>query len=100
MEPITTVDAIKLALAIGGFLLTLIGGIIVRDRQVSKRISDGNEKLHDRIDEVKDTMNSDFARKDDVRESVRRVERSIETLGTEMRQNHKDLTQLLVEKLQ
>lgn len=100
MEPITTVDAIKLALAIGGFLLTLIGGIIVRDRQVSKKISDGNEKLHDRIDEVKDTMNSEFARKDDVRESVRRVERSIETLGTEMRQNHKDLTQLLVEKLQ
>lgn len=100
MEPITTVDAIKLALAIGGFLLTLIGGIIVRDRQVSKKISDGNEKLHDRIDELKDTMNSEFARKDDVRESVRRVERSIETLGTEMRQNHKDLTQLLVERLQ
>lgn len=100
MEPITTVDAIKLALAIGGFLLTLIGGIIVRDRQVSKKISDGNEKLHDRIDEVKDTMNSEFARKGDVRESVRRVERSIETLGTEMRQNHKDLTQLLVERLQ
>ena len=100
MEALTTVDAIKLALAIGGFLLTLIGGIIVRDRQVSKKISDGNEKLHDRIDEVKDTMNSEFARKDDVKESVRRVERSIETLGTEMRQNHKDLTKLLVEKLQ
>ena len=77
----------------------MIGGIIVRDRNVSKRISDGNQKLHDRVDELKDTMNSEFARKDDVKESVRRVERGIEGLGKEMRENHKSLTELLIERL-
>jgi hypothetical protein len=41
-------------------------------------------------------MNENFARKDDVRESVKRVERSIESLGVEMRQNHKDLTALII----
>ena len=99
MEPLTTTEAIKLALAIGGFILTLIGGIIVRDRNVSKRISDGNQKLHDRVDDLKDKMNSEFARKGDVNESIRRVERGIEGLGKEMRDNHKSLTELLIERL-
>ena len=44
-------------------------------------------------------MNSEFARKDDVKESVRRVERGIEGLGKEMRENHKSLTELLIERL-
>lgn len=92
----TSAIDLKTLLAFGGFLLTLIGGIIVRDRQVTKRISDGNAKTHERIDSLKDDMNDNFARKDDVRESVRRVERGIENLGQEMRQNHKDLTALLI----
>ena len=90
------IDGFRILLTVGSFILALIGGIIVRDRQVSKRISDSSAKANDRIDTIKDDMNENFARKDDVRESVRRVERGIENLGQEMRQNHKDLTALIV----
>jgi uncharacterized membrane protein len=76
--------------------VTFVGGVIARDRQVSAKISNDNSKTHSRIDDLKDDMNENFARKDDVRESVKRVERSIESLGVEMRQNHKDLTALII----
>jgi len=99
MDELSMIEGFKIFLALGGFILTLIGGIIVRDRQISKRISDGNAATHKRIDELKDDVNESFARKDDVRDSVRRVERGIENLGNEMRQNHKDLTTLIVKEL-
>ena len=99
MESLTTSETIKLFVTIGGFVVALIGGIIMRDRNVSKRISEGNQKLHDRVDDLKDKMNSEFARKGDVNESIRRVERGIEGLGKEMRDNHKSLTELLIERL-
>lgn len=89
------------AIAIGSFviaLMGLVGGIIVRDRNISKRISDGDSKSHSRIDALKDDINDNFARKDDVRESVRRVEKSIDSLGQELRENHKSLTALLMDK--
>ena len=96
MDEITMIDGFRVLLTVGSFILALIGGIIVRDRQVSKRITDSSTKTHERIDAIKDDMNENFARKDDVRESIRRVERGIENLGQEMRQNHKDLTALII----
>ncbi len=96
---VAMVDAIKVAMSIGGFMLALVGGAIARDRVISSRLSDGLSKVHGKVDDLKDEINNSFARKDDVRESVRRVERGIEALGTEMRQNHKDLTALIVKEI-
>ena len=95
MENPANVD-VKTLLTFCALLVTFVGGVIARDRQVSAKISNDNSKTHSRIDDLKDDMNENFARKDDVRESVKRVERSIESLGVEMRQNHKDLTALII----
>lgn len=95
MENPANVD-VKTLLTFCALLVTFVGGVIARDRQVSAKISNDNSKTHSRIDHLKDDMNENFARKDDVRESVKRVERSIESLGVEMRQNHKDLTALII----
>ena len=89
---------LKTLLSLVGTIAAIIGGIIVRDRQVSKRISDGNGKIHLRIDDLKDDVNEHFARKDAVKDSIDRVERSIENLGSELRANHKETISLIVKE--
>ena len=98
-EDAAAVDLIKLALSGGSFLLALVGGVVFRDRQLSKGISDCNTNTHVRIDDLKDDINANFARKDDMKESIRRVERSIDGLGAELRENHKALTVLIVNEV-
>lgn len=84
-------------------LISLIVGVIAiltaavtRDRNISKRISDGNGKTHDRIDKLNDDIRDNFARKADVHNDHQRVERAVENLGVEMRKNHQTLMHLLV----
>lgn len=64
-----------IALSVG--MVTIIGGIIVRDRQVMKAIQDGDEKLHKRIN----TVEHSYVRKEDLNGHLR----SIETLVTGVR---------------
>lgn len=98
MNEADTMGLVKLMMGAGSFCLALVGGVVVRDRQVSKRISDSNSSTHRRIDDLKDNVNEHFARKDDMKDSIRRVERSIEGLGQELRQNHKDLITHIVKE--
>jgi len=52
-------------LYIAGFavsLISFIGGIVVRDRQVMRSINSGDSKLHERVDKVRD----EYVRKDDL----------------------------------
>ena len=44
-----------------GLLLAIAGGMVVRDRFVTKSIRDGDDQLHKRINEVKDV----YVRRDD-----------------------------------
>lgn len=44
--------------AIIGVLVAFIGGLVVRDRQVMKTISDGDRRAHSRIDSAKTEMES------------------------------------------
>lgn len=46
-----TLDTVLVAL---GVAATLIGGVIMRDRQVHKTIAAGDEKLHLRINRIQD----------------------------------------------
>ena len=98
-DTLTMIDGFKVLISLGSFIVIMLGGIVVRDRNISKRISDGDAKSHSRIDALKDDVNENFARKDDVQNSVKRVERGIENLGNELRQNHRDLTTLIVKEL-
>ena len=74
----------------------LITGAIMRDRALTKKISDGDANSHKRIDTLKDELNSNFARKDDMKDSVSRVERSVENLGKELRGQHNQILELLM----
>ena len=94
-------DDVKIFATLGSLivgLIALVGGIIARDRNISSRISDGNTKAHERIDELKDDMNNHFARKDDVRDAVQRLERSIEKYSEKNDSNHATIIQLLLDR--
>ena len=79
-------------LALAGAMFTIIGGVIARDRNISKRISDGDGKVHIRIDDLKDDLNESFARKDDVEKTFARIESG----QAEIRQDIKALTSLII----
>ena len=63
MENPANVD-VKTLLTFCALLVTFVGGVIARDRQVSAKISNDNSKTHGRIDDLKDDMNENFARND------------------------------------
>lgn len=86
---------------IAGFvfgIVAMVGGIIVRDRNISNRIIEGDSKIHVRLDDMKDDLNENFARKDDVKESIRRVERQIETINDNIDRKHESIINLLMKR--
>lgn len=69
----------------------LIGGIIVRDRQVMKAINDGDEKLHDRITKVQ----SEYVRRDDLNGHIQSIENSVNQMREEQRETNRRIDMLL-----
>ncbi len=67
--------------AIGLTIVGLIGGIIVRDRQVHKAIAEGDSVLHARITKVQE----EYVRRDDLYNHVRSIENSVNQMREEQR---------------
>ena len=65
-----------------GLLLAIAGGMVVRDRFVTKSIRDGDDQLHKRINEVKDV----YVRRDDLNQHITRLERAVEDVKGELRE--------------
>lgn len=77
-----------------GFLVGivgLIGGFITRDRQMAKQIREGDERLHARINRVKD----EYVRKDDLDQTVKRLETGMKEMRDEIRHNNSETTKRL-----
>jgi len=72
-------------------LISLIGGIIVRDRQVMKTIADGDDKLHQRINRVSDT----YVRRDDLNGHITHIEQSVNQMREEQRETNRRIDALL-----
>ena len=72
-------------------LIGVIGGIIVRDRQVMKAINDGDEKLHDRITKVQ----SEYVRRDDLNGHIQSIENSVNQMREEQRETNRRIDALL-----
>lgn len=72
-------------------LVVLIGGIIVRDRQVMKTINDGDEKLHQRINRVSDT----YVRRDDLNGHIKHIEQMVNQMREEQRETNRRIDALL-----
>ncbi len=78
-------------IAIGLTVVGLIGGIIVRDRQVMKAISDGDNVLHVRINKVQ----SEYVRRDDLNGHIQSIENSVNQMREEQRETNRRIDQLL-----
>lgn len=72
-------------------LVGLIGSFITRDRQMAKQIREGDERLHGRINRVKD----EYVRKDDLDQTVRRLETGMKEMRDEIRHNNSETTKRL-----
>jgi len=75
------------AVAIAGFILTLIG----LDRRTMSKIQDGDNKLHSRIDDVKDG----YVRRDDLNSHVRHLEQTVDKMANEQRRTNERIDQIL-----
>nr|WP_321980129.1 hypothetical protein [uncultured Cohaesibacter sp.] len=63
-------------------IVAMVGGFIVRDRQTAKQIKDGDDRLHDRINRVRD----DYVRRDDLHNHITRLDDSIKEMRQEMKE--------------
>lgn len=72
-------------------LVGLIGGIIARDRQLMNKISDGDEKLHDRITKVQ----AEYVRRDDLNGHIQSIENSVNQMREEQRETNRRIDMLL-----
>lgn len=67
-------------------VLSIVGGVILRDRQVMQSISDGDDKLHSRVDKVKD----EYVRRDDLASHIARIEKSVDEVKDGMREQRSE----------
>jgi len=65
----------------GLVIIGLIGGIIVRDRQVHKTIAEGDNILHARITKVQE----EYVRRDDLYNHIRSIENIVNQMREEQR---------------
>lgn len=93
---------IEVILAIGGFLVVVIGGIMARDRALQRMIREGDEAvenkgthgrkaLHDKFDTLAASINRDFVRRSD----IQAIQESIASMAQEMQNGHKDTNKRL-----
>ncbi|WP_269581986.1 hypothetical protein [Roseibium sp. Sym1] len=78
-------------IGVGGFLVALIGGVIVRDRQIFRSMRAGDDRLHERINEVRDQ----YVRRSDLDSHIVRLDQSMDRVSTELREHRKELNQRL-----
>jgi hypothetical protein len=77
-------DEIKWIAGVIISLITMIGGLIARDRQVHTRIEQGDADNMKKIEEIK----RDYVRRDDLKDHLQAIEKSI----SQSRDEQRDLT--------
>ena len=75
-------------LAVAGFVVTLIGGVITRDRATLRQIGEGDEKLHERINRLRD----DMVHKEDMNRHLERIDRTLNEMRDEQREQRRDIS--------
>lgn len=72
-------------------IVSMIGGIIVRDRQIMKEINEGDKELQDRITKVQ----SEYVRRDDLNGHIQSIENSVHQMREEQRETNRRIDSLL-----
>lgn len=78
-------------LSLGGFIVVLVGGLIARDRYVSRQIREGDDALHERINRVRD----DMVHKDAMDTHLLRLDRTLQEMREEQREYRREAIALL-----
>lgn len=84
-------------------IIALVGGAWARDRQfttmqhqtheeLSSAMREATDNLHERINRTRDEMAEHYVRRVDLNEHLARVEKSIDGIQSEMRENARDTT--------
>lgn len=71
--------------------VTVVGGIIVRDRQILNKITEGDEKLHSRINRAQ----SEFVRREELQAHLARLEQSVAQMHDEQRETNRRIDAIL-----
>lgn len=69
----------------------MVGGFLARDRQVMSRIDDGDEAVCRKVEKIQAEIHAvkrDYVRRDDMRDHLQAIERSLQ----QSRDEQKDLT--------
>lgn len=72
-------------------LVGMIGGLIIRDRQVMKSISEGDNEVHRRVDIVV----KDFVQKNDLEQYLRPITNSLDQVREEQRATNQRIDRVL-----
>ncbi len=98
-------DGLQWELGAVGLVVTLIGGIVGRDRWMLKQIRDGDEavkqsvkegdaELHSRINRTRD----DYVRRDDLMTHIERIEGNLREMRAEIHNGNQDLLRIITTK--
>ena len=71
--------------------VSMIGGIIIRDRQVIRMINEGDEKLHQRVNKVE----HDYVRRDDLNGHIQTIENTVNQMREEQRETNRRIDSVL-----
>lgn len=69
----------------------LVGGVVTRDRQMAKQIRDSEDRMHDRINKVKD----DYVKRSDMEACMARISDDVSRLRDEIREDRQATNQRL-----
>lgn len=89
-------------LTAGIALAALVGGMIIRDRQVMKAIGDGDERERKHTDELTaelhkriNRMQENYARRDDLDKHMETIEGMVNSIRDEQRETNRRIDELL-----
>lgn len=80
-------------ITLGAGIITLVGSILIRDRQLLRIISEGDEKLHVRLNRAQDI----FVRRDDLNGHIQTIENTVNQMREEQRETNRRIDSLLTE---
>ena len=73
-------------------LVAIVGGALIRDRYIFKEISTGDDKLHERVNKIRE----EFVRRIDLDDHLVRIEKSIAGLLEEQKTTNKRIDEFMV----
>lgn len=92
---------ISVLVGLTGIIVVIVGGVIARDRQIvnmihknheeaATAVNDGDDKLHSRVNALRDTITNRYVRRDDLDGHLQRIEKGVSEMRTEIREERRD----------